>query len=370
MNRDPVLDKAARLLRFRDYQGAVRILEAEENRYYGSFKYNYLFGLTCLYLNEYGNALSFFKQARQIKVKDINTLLGLAALNMHKSNTNQAVDLYLDVQEIAPKNKIVKKALSIIRKYSEPDRLLEWLEAGNLKQLYPPIPPYRLHPRIIISGLVIALLAAAICFFSMVQLSVIKNPFAKQNPRSITELALSAQERKEPVELGGSYRYIVTRDQAINLYDDALSLFSSYHDEKAKIRLNQILESNASEGLKNKSRLLMTYMEMPGFDNFIRADNVSYSDVISEIHLYRDVYVIWKGMATNVNVDDENTRFDFLVGYDTRTTLEGIVPVLFNIPVSVNSERPLEVLGKIVLVGSDIRLDGVAIHQSGLLENK
>jgi hypothetical protein len=76
-------------------------------------------------------------------------------------------------------------------------------------------------------------------------------------------------------------------------------------------------------------------------------------------------------MATNVEITDEGTTFDLLAGYDTRKVLEGIVPVVFYVPVSINTERPLEVLGKITLDSSysDIRLEGVAIHQSGKLEN-
>jgi hypothetical protein len=113
-------------------------------------------------------------------------------------------------------------------------------------------------------------------------------------------------------------------------------------------------------------------MEIPRFDNFKKSDNVSYSDVVKEPILYRDVYVIWRGMATNVEVLEERTTFDFLVGYDTRTTLEGIVPVVFNVPVTLNSDRPLEVLGKIAPLSPsspNIRLEGAAIHQSGVLEN-
>jgi hypothetical protein len=165
--------------------------------------------------------------------------------------------------------------------------------------------------------------------------------------------------------------YILTRDQAVNLYDKALSLFTVYRDEAAKININRILESNASESIKNKSRLLLEYMEPPGFDSFKQNDNSSYTDVKNEPALYRDVHVIWRGMAVNIDVTEEYTSFDFLVGYDTRRTLEGIVKVFFSSPVSINSERPLEVLGKIKIDSSytDISIEGVAIHQSGRLES-
>jgi hypothetical protein len=180
------------------------------------------------------------------------------------------------------------------------------------------------------------------------------------------------------VQTGGVFRYIVTRTEALEAYDKALSLFTAYRDEAAKIQLNRILESNAAETLKNKARILLSFTETPGFDNFRRADNVSYTGVKQDPALYRDVHVIWRGMATNIETAGSGTAFDFLVGYDTRKTLEGIVPVVFDKAVSINSERPLEVLGKIRLVntgadafsGGDIALEGVAIYQSGTLENK
>jgi hypothetical protein len=52
--------------------------------------------------------------------------------------------------------------------------------------------------------------------------------------------------------------------------------------------------------------------------------------------------------------------------------MEGIVHVEFNQALALNPEKPLEVLGRIVPIsaegGIDIRLEGVAIHQPGLLE--
>jgi hypothetical protein len=108
-------------------------------------------------------------------------------------------------------------------------------------------------------------------------------------------------------------------------------------------------------------------MEIPGFDTFVRKDNFSYAEVIKDPALYRDCHVIWRGMATNTEILQNLTAFDFLVGYDTRKTLEGIVPVVFDKTISLNPEKPLEVLGRIVPVstekGLDIRLEGVAIHQ-------
>jgi len=370
MRTDPVLNRAARLAKLRDYEGAIHILEAEENRYAGSYKYYYLYAVICLYSGDFGGALSKFKLAREIKIRDPLTMLGFAVLYLRKKNTSQAVNYYLEVDELDPGNKIAKRALSAIRKHSEPEALSDWLDSGRLEKLYPPIPFSSFSA-------IKVILASAVSLIIILSIFVLfKHRIQNNQAERITglppvEFNLTSHERSEPVVTGGLYRYILTRDQALALYDKALSLFKSYRDEAAKINLNRILESNASEGLKNKSRLLLNYLEIPGFDNFKHSDNVSCTAAKTEPVLYRDVYVIWSGMATNVNVFDEYTAFDFLVGYDTRKTLEGIVPVIFDRPVSINTERPLEILGKIIPFGANlenIRLEGIAIHQSGKLE--
>jgi tetratricopeptide (TPR) repeat protein len=371
MNTDPVLNKAAFLARKKDYEGALRILKAEEDRYYGSFRYYYLFGVICLYNGNFVDALSGFRQARQIKMNDPSVMLGLASLYLKRLNTVQAVDYYLDVQEIDPKNRTAKKALDIIRKYSSSEAFSDWLTTERLAKLFPPIPSPGLSRNMVLFGSLALAAVLILVYILLINLRVLPSPVKKPETRPHAEFLLSGDERADPVETGGSYMYILTRDQATTLYDRALLFFTNYRDETAKLSLNRILESNASESIKNKSRLLFLYMEIPGFDNFKRNDNFTFAEVKAEPVIYRDVHVIWQGMATNVTVTDEYTSFDFLVGYDTRRTLEGIVPVIFKVPVSINPERPLEVLGKISLnsTNTDIFLEGVAIHQSGRLEN-
>lgn len=374
MKGDPLLNKTAILAKKRDYESAFKILKDEEDRYNGSFKYYVLFGTICLYSGSFVEAHEYFQLARRKKMKDINVMQGLAVLYLRRLNTVQAVDYYLDIQEMDPKNKVAKNALAVIRKYSSSEELSEWMAANNnLEKLFPPIPAPVLTKKTIINAVAVFAAVTVLTIGILVSARVMPSPFRSRGQRPSAEFVLSSQERNEPVEVGGVYRYILTSSQAINLYERALSLFTTYRDEAAKINLNRILESNASQGLKNRALLLKDNMEVPGFDTFNRSDNPSYSDVKSEPFIYRDVHVIWRGMATNIEVTDEYTRFDFLVGYDTRRTLEGIVPVVFFQPVAINPQRPLEVLGRIVLSStgySDFAMEGVSIHQSGRLENQ
>jgi tetratricopeptide (TPR) repeat protein len=368
MKLDPILTKATRLARSGNYDGAIKTLAPEVNRYNGSFRYCYLMAVSSLHTGDFGGALSWFKIARDVKIRHPGVLLGFAVLYLRRGEIDKAVDFYLDVQELDEKNRIAKRALGIIRKYAGAGNFSAWLDSGELPRLFPPIPSAGLSwDRMFISAAAAALVLGLL-WGLLVSSRILPNPFSRRGDRrGITEITLAREEIDQPVETGGSYRYILTRAQVLDTYERALGFFTEYRDEAAKTSLNRILESNASVGVKNKSRILLSYLEVPGFDTFVRKDNFSYEEVVRDPYLYRDCHVIWRGMATNADLLSGLTAFDFLVGYDTRKTLEGIVPVVFDTSISLNPERPLEVLGRIVPItaekGPAIRLEGVAIHQ-------
>ncbi|MDR2101729.1 MAG: tetratricopeptide repeat protein [Treponema sp.] len=373
MKLDPILTKATRLARRGNYNSAIKTLEPEVNRYYGSFRYYYLLGTSCLYTGDFGGALTYFKLAREIKMRDPSVLLGLAVLYLRRGETDRAVDFYLEVQELDEHNRIAKKALRVIRKYAGLENLSHWLESGGLSRLYPPLPALPLTLRRVGVPLAAILLTVLLTGTVLFKLRILPLPFRDAEREGLATSALAREEQDAPVQIGGSYRYILTINEVLNIYGEARTLFTQKRDEAAKVSLNRILESNASEPVKNKARILISYMEPPGFDTL--QDRFTYGEVIKEPALYRDCYVVWRGMATNLDTRQNMTTLDFLVGYDTRSTLEGIVPVVFNFSVSVNPERPLEILGRVVPVlaanasGQDIRLEGVALHQAGSLGN-
>jgi hypothetical protein len=368
MTLDPVLIKAVRLARSRNYDGAIKLLESEENRYFGSFAYYYILGLSYLYSQVFGMALTNFKLAREQKMRDPSVLLGLAVLYLNHGDTDRALDFYLEVQELDENNRIAKKALKIIRKYPGPENISAWIDSGKLPVLFPPLPkpPLRVS-RIRAAVIILALLTAGV--FGILKMGI-PYPGAALTRHEPEEIELLREEEDAPMQIDGSYRYVLTRKEVVDTYNEARKLFASYHDEKAKVNLNRLLESNCPEPVKNKGRILLSYMDVPGFDTL--KDRFSYGEVIEEPILYRDCYVIWRGIASNLNIGQNHTSFDFLVGYDTRRTVEGIVRVNYDFAIPVNPERPVEILGRIIPVigerGAEIRIAGTALNQAGLLD--
>jgi tetratricopeptide (TPR) repeat protein len=371
MKLDPVLTKAVRLLKGGNCGKTIQLLEGEVLRYRDSFNYYYILASACLRAGDFGGALTYFKRAREIRIRDPLAMTGLAALFLRRGETDRAVDFYLEVQDLDPNNKIAKKALKVIKKNGGPEKITIWVDSGKLPQLYPPVPKLSLTSNRLFLPLCVLFAAggmAAVLF----RFNLIK-PFKPRVEREgFAAAVLEREERDAPFQIDGSYRYILTRDQVLDAYAEARKLFAGYRDEEAKVTLNRILESNAPEGIKNKARLLFSYTKPPGFDTLSEKNSFKYAEVMRDPPLYRDCYVIWKGMAANLEILQNSTVFTFLVGYDTRTTLEGQVRVEFGAAIPVNPELPLKVLARIVPVanpaGIDIRLDGTAIQQTGLLQ--
>ena len=368
MKLDPILSKALRFARKKNYDAAIRTLEVEANRYYGSFTYYYILGLAYLHSKIFGVALTYLRLAAEQKMRDPNTLLALAALYLNHGDTDKAIDLYLEVQSLDATNKIAKAALKTIKKHPGPEDISVWIDSGKLHTLFPPFPKADIPRKELIRAALGA--AAAICIvFGIVVLARVLTPNREERPLPVG-ITLEQAELDNPLQLGGSHRFVLTRSQVLDEFAEAQRLFIAHRDEAARVRLNRILESNASEPVKNRARLLIEYMETPGFDTLI--DRFSYSEVIREPFLFRGCHVIWRGMATNIDIGHNHTSFDFLVGFDTRRILEGIVHVHFDFAIPINPEHPVEILGRVIPVSGErdtgIMLEGIALHQAALLE--
>jgi tetratricopeptide (TPR) repeat protein len=357
MVNDTILKKAIFLAKRRKLDESIKMLEAEVFRYQDSHIYYYILGTSCLYAGDFGGAFTYFNRAKNIKFREPHTLLGLAVLFLRRGETDKALDLYLDVEDIDPANRIVKKALKVIRKYGGTEALDEWFNSGKIHSLYPPMPRTGISKKsIIIPGIVIA---AGLGIFAGIR----HTPVFMRG--GLEESVLEKAERDNPVEMGGVYRYILSSGQVLSHYKEARKFFNAYRDEAAKRELNRILESNASEAVKNKARLLMEYTLPPDFGTL--KDHFSYAEVKADPLLYRDCHILWRGSAANVRVGIGTVSFDLLVGYDTRTVMEGSVSVELDFPAELNTIQPLEVLGRVIPLAADrFMIAGTGIHQSPL----
>ena len=378
MKLDPILSKAVRLAKKGNYDEAIKTLESEANRYYGSFIYYYLLGNSYLHSNIFGVALTYLKRAKEQKLRDPCTLLGLAALYLNHGDTDKAVDLYLEVQSLDAGNRIAKRALAIIRKHPSPENISAWIDSGSLHKLFPPFPKISIRFSRVIFTALVGLAGVTLVLGIALRTGLIPSlhkdtPVQREMPIELqAEFQLSQDDMNSLIQVGGTYRYVLTESQILESFEDARRLFHEHRDEAVRVRLNRILESNAGAGIKSRSRIITSFLQVPGFNTLHGDDRFTYSEIVRNPFLYNGVHVIWRGMASNLTVEETSTTFDFLVGYDTRRIMEGVVQVQYDFAVPLNIEFPFEILGRVIPVSgeSGIRIQGLALSQVGLLDRE
>jgi tetratricopeptide (TPR) repeat protein len=358
-----VLQRARSAFFRKRYTEVITLLEPNVIHYRDNFQFYYLLGLACLHSGDIGGATSYFQRARQLRMRDPDLLAAQAALYLRRGETNQAVEYYLEALEYAPEHRISKKALHFIRKKGDEETISALVETGKITRYFPILGKPFPVAAVAIAGVIV--LGAGIGFFAFLRASG-TGP-AGGVRADLTALGLDKTLKAESVEMGGSYKYILSSDQVVESYASAQRNFQNYRDNAAQVEINRILYSNASAGIKQKARMLMTYLAKPSFDKL--KDNYTYTKVAEDVSLYLDCWIIWKGMATNIRQNANTIDFDFLVGYDTRSTLEGIVPVHFDTVVAIDPDKPVELLARISAEQGKITLVGGSIHQSGKPEN-
>ena len=360
--RKSALEKAHLLLRQRNFSQALTVLKAAEDNYRESFDYFLTAGIACLYMGIFGNATSYFQQARKIRVTETNLLLCQAILYLRRGDTDRALQYYLSVLDNDPENKVAKEAMEFIRVHGDYETICNWFDSGRIQKFYPPlgVNPSKVL-RLAVSAFAGIALGLGVIFFLRPQ------DYADSGARAdLSTLALTAEEAGNLHEKdlsGGVYRYILSDKEIRNSYDNARQYFQDYRDNAAMVEVNRLLNSNASSSVRQKAGLLLTYFEEPTFDSL--TDNYSYAQISSDPVLYLGCWVAWSGRITNALSEDGSYRCDLLVGYEDLQRVDGIVPLFFPVaPVpEIDGKRSVRVLAKVGMDDGKITLLGRSVYQ-------
>jgi len=352
------LDRAERLFSAGRYAEVVSLLEPQVPVYRESQRFYYLLGMACLRSGDQSGANAYLRRAEQLDPADLDSRLALAALDLRKGESEKAIATYLRILDERPEQRLAKWALAALRKEGSPEALSALVKSGGIARFYP---GERRLPR------KLARLAAAA---AAILLLAVAAPLAWRSARGllrggerrpeVAAIALSEREREAPVTTGGSFRYVLTEDQALAVFERAKAFFQEYRDNAALVEINRLTQSNASAALKQKAQSLKSFVGAPDFRTV--RDAPSFADLAREAALYDGCSVVWKGMAANVREGAQGIDFDFLVGYQEKKRLEGIIPASIG-QGPVPLDRSLELLAVIRSEGGAPRLECAAIHE-------
>lgn len=357
------LDRAERLFAAGRYSEVVSLLEPQVPVYRDSPRFYYVLGSACLRVGDQGGANAYLRRAEQLDPSDRDTVLALAALDLRKGDSDKAIAAYLRVLDEAPSDRIALLALSLMRKEGSPEALVELVKSGRISRLYP---GSRRAPKSLVAIIVIAavLILAAIAAPVAVKL-VRRIDLGGAKRPEVAAVSLNERELASPVTDSGSFKYALTEAQAIQAFERAKGFFQEYRDNAALIEINRLMGSNASAAVKRKAQSLKAFVGEPDFRTV--RDAPSLSDLAGDPGLYDGCTVAWKGMAANVIAKDPPSgsavvSFDFMVGYQGKKRLEGIIPARIGQgPVPV--DRPLEILAIVRAADGTPSLECAAIHE-------
>lgn len=351
-NKD--LKKAWKLVKTKKYPQAIRFLEPKVPLFLEDELFYYLLGTSCFHTGDVGGAEFYFKRSLQVDSENIDARLYLAAIQLKKKEQAGAARIWLNILDIEEGNKFAKKGLERLKKIKNPSELDNYINSSEINKLMPSLKG--ISPVVIPGVLAVASLAA----ISILLYLFLPGWLPEKNSRE-TMANLSLENYIGPyIQMDGEYIYELTGEEIRELFDSAVEDFHNFDDNSLQMKINKIRLSNASEELKNKISMIESLIQQPTFLSLKTKFN--YRDIVRDPMLYRNCYVLWTGKVTNVNIGTEKITFDFLVGYEEETVLEGIVFVEIPFEANINETVPLEILGQIRYRNGKIIVTAVSIR--------
>lgn len=307
------LKRARQLFKRKKYSHVISMLEVQVFRYRENYGFYYLLGVSCLETNDIGGALSYLKRSLSLKPLNVDSLLGLAVVHLRREETQEAIRNWFSVLDFDPDNKIAKRGLKYVKNpkidYSE-----NFYDIKKLRKLLP-VKQFSIHPviYIIVSGMLLISLLGI----------VISNTAGKLDVKRSIGIDLTIPDLESYIENPDGAFYIVTEKEAQEVYKLGSRLFSQGKDNRARPFLNKLLFSNASIKLKELAKIMIDYSRVPDFTTI--DTTFEYEKIKADPLLYNGCYVQWRGMNSNLIQDGNKIAFDFLVGYDTKENLKGVV---------------------------------------------
>jgi tetratricopeptide (TPR) repeat protein len=350
------LSKSTRLLRARRFSEVISLLEPQVFLYRDNFTFYYNLGTACLYVGDFGGAFSYLQRAQQLNDKNLSVLIGLAAIHLRRRQATEALQHWLSVLDQDPRNATAKRGLAFVRTNTDPSVYVTMAESGKLRRFYPPL-GFSM-PRWVIPVVAVAVIAVAAVLLWPSLKGIFDSP--ARPGREGSNLTVFDEENTELTDFSGEFRYVLTDEEIERTFARVGELFNEFRDNLAQREVNRIFNSNASDLVKERARLLGGYFGVPTFVDF--RDNFTYADVAAEPWLYESCYVRWSGQVSNLVSSGDATRFTLLVGYEDERVLEGTVPVTVPFAADITL-GPVELIGRLSMPDGRLAITATSIRR-------
>lgn len=347
------LRNAERLFRAKRYSHVVRLLEPQIFRYRESFDFYYMLGISCLHTGDVSGAMSYLHRAEQLRESSVDVLVGMAAAHLKRGDTEDALNLWLRILDLEPKNRKAKLGLNLMRQGVQSEAYRDVVVSGGMKRLLPD------HPFRVPLVLPILAVAGVLLVGSYLLISQVL-PAVRETRPGLVDIHLP-ESKPILVDVAVDSDRSLTEREVVDAFTKAKRYLEKYRDNLAVVEINRILLSNAASRVKEEAKLLRMIVDEPDFTSV--RDPFAYQQVRDDPLLYNGCFVVWNGKIANVEISAERITFELLVGYQEEEQLLGVVPVYLTFGMVLESGMSVRVLGMVETETSEVALRGISVQR-------
>jgi tetratricopeptide (TPR) repeat protein len=309
-----------------------------------------------------------FQKASALDRNDAESLNALAWFDLLEGKTDAAVNRLLDALYIDEKNAGFKSNLERIRGARDVKMLARMEKPSSF--IFVTLPRRSIFDSVLeaaggmlagpfgkaaLIGAGIVLLAVLGWVFYPLAVNFVRNANFTSEIGKNPIRKVSIQDVEQLVQERQNYSVRLSEDDVKRKFSQVKSFMAQRQFNRARILINELLNSNAGEGVKTQVDILQSLLPDtdPDAIDFIPQAR----DVIRLPFLYKDVLIRWDGMVANIDHrDQKETSFDLLINFVDEGVVEGIADCRLDGFQQLRNKDKVSVTGKITGITLDNRV--------------
>lgn len=348
----------------------------EENDEY-SLLVQKMLGISLIEIQDYREAKNILLRILERYPDDPETLNAMAYIYIIEKHLNEAVRCVLDALYFDKENEIYKKNLETLRNTDDPDVLIPTISPKDFIYIKLPDLPFYLIIKekllwfisskfgksiLISAGIII--LSIIIYYSYPYYITWVENYRFKRSLGHGRTVHLEIKDIEKLVAERSKYNLKLSEEEIKKKFSMIKYYLEDKKVNKAIITINELLNSNASEQIKERVTIWEGFVykiEKPSQIDYVPP----IQDVLRTPFLYKNVYINWGGTVVNLeHKGREETVFDLLINFIDEATVEGIAEVHLEGFVKVSNNDKVYVFGQIAGINLDnhIIVKGISIQ--------
>jgi tetratricopeptide (TPR) repeat protein len=331
-----------------------------------------LLGISLIETGRLEDAAGYLQSAFKQNRNDPETLNALAYLELINGRNETGITYLLDAVYLDEENDKLKRNLERVRAAENPALFLKMGKAYTFLFInLPDQPPLREFMekagefirkpviRYIIIGLVAGLAGILLYFLAPTIVNILEAYRMERSGVSFSQVTIKDIEKL--VAERENYKILLSAAEVEQKFNMVKYYLENKERNKAVITINEILNSNAHEQVKEHVIILQSFIPDPNPDSLGYIPDCR--EVVKRPLIYKDVYVKWNGTVANLqHKGHDETAFDLLINFVDEGVVDGIALVTIPGWLDIRNKDKVAVYGTIAGIQMDNRVVIIGDH--------